>query len=62
MKNPNEQSENVVIAARVPSSIKENIEKLAMSAHRTASQHIHYLIVTHPEYLEAYKEEPVAVG
>lgn len=63
MKNSTQQpEENVVIAARVPPSIKENVEKLAEAAHRTASQHIHYLIVTHPEYVEAFKAMPIAVS
>lgn len=60
MKNPTQvienESENVVLASRLPIEVKEKVEKFAKRTMRTVSQSVHYLLETHPELKEQSRQ------
>lgn len=49
--------EQVVLASRLPITVKEKVERFASETMRTVSQSVHYLLETHPELKDRTETE-----
>lgn len=54
------ESENyTVLSSRVPSEVKEKVERFASKTLRSVSSSVHYLLETHPDLQDTTKQSIV---